>query len=834
MFKNAKWLAPFLVVLLVITSLAVPAYASETVEIQRLEQKGTNYVFLEWDAYADADGYSLYRSKENGPFYFMKDVTSCSTYNYSLEIGKCYSYKIRPYRLLENGNKEYLAEGKSASIQIGVKAPTSLKVSVSGKAAMTISWEGDPLAERHVLYRSTDNMNWILVKSVYGTSTTTYSLEEGETYYFRVKSVRTINGTTQYSGYSESAKCTLGIAAPGYLKLKAAYKNSVELQWEEVPNATGYRLYRAENGGAYKLVKTVTGNTTKNYNLNPDVTYTYQIAAIMEVGKQTFKSGYTYADPVKLSLDSVQQLHIERVFSNGVRIGWESVEGATGYRLYRTGEDGVTKLIKTVSETVTNTYSLTAGQCYRFSVKPICVSGAATVNGISSEEVSVFCTESPNLTVVQQEVNSVHLRWNGVTGAEEYLLKIQQTGKEDIQKRVSGTEAELEITAPGELTVTLYAVRAGAASAGISIQYTPIYEKTLSFAIAKVTGEGKVSLAWEPVEHGVQYEVQRFNDIENAFVTVAVCTNTSIVDADVLADTTYQYRYRVSYGEGANAIWGNWSEIASVTTQGAPKYRALLIGEENYDVILEGPRNDIEAMRNTLSGLSAMNWSIYSQLDATREEILGLIPLAFEGASENDISLFYFSGHGVVQSGEYYAGALSTVDYDFIPMQELAASLATIPGKVIVLLDSCGSGAAISSGAAETVTYVEKAATAFDPAAFNEQVIQIFSAYNAQEQSKAGELATDKFYVLTSSAYEQTSNSVGIDDIWGGLFTRAFVGSAGYHYDTKSWNDKMNADVNGDNCVTLSECYEYCRKQAEEYQDVQVYPRDSTVRLLFK
>ena len=143
--------------------------------------------------YAGADGYTVYRSEDDNTFKLVKHVTSCDTYNYSLENGKTYAYKVRPYRVLDSGSKQYLAESGSVAIPIGVKTPDNLNVRANGKTSMEISWDGDPMADSYRLYRSTDNTNWTLIKSVYGTSTITYGLHEGETYYFRVKATRNIN-----------------------------------------------------------------------------------------------------------------------------------------------------------------------------------------------------------------------------------------------------------------------------------------------------------------------------------------------------------------------------------------------------------------------------------------------------------------------------------------------------------------------------------------------------------------------------------------------------------------------------------------------------------------
>lgn len=53
MLRNGKRFALFFIGLLFVVLLAVPANASENFAILKLEQRGANYVFLEWDEYAD-------------------------------------------------------------------------------------------------------------------------------------------------------------------------------------------------------------------------------------------------------------------------------------------------------------------------------------------------------------------------------------------------------------------------------------------------------------------------------------------------------------------------------------------------------------------------------------------------------------------------------------------------------------------------------------------------------------------------------------------------------------------------------------------------------------
>ena len=68
------------------------------------------------------------------------------------------------------------------------------------------------------------------------------------------------------------------------------------------------------------------------------------------------------------------------------------------------------------------------------------------------------------------------------------------------------------------------------------------------------------------------------------------------------------------------------------------KLRALLIGETDYTVRLNGPDNDVSCMNAVLSG---MGWNVTARTEATYEEIYELIDSTFSGATNDDVSLFF-------------------------------------------------------------------------------------------------------------------------------------------------------------------------------------------------
>lgn len=124
------------------------------------------------------------------------------------------------------------------------------------------------------------------------------------------------------------------------------------------------------------------------------------------------------------------------------------------------------------------------------------------------------------------------------------------------------------------------------------------------------------------------------------------------------------------------------------------QYRAVLIGINDYpgeDGDLPYSVNEINSFRKTL--IDGKNWNeinIQTILNnqATINNINSSINWLSENADENDVSIFYYSGHGSRDlNNEYlfvYDGVISDVEID--------EKLDNINGRVIVILDSCYSG----------------------------------------------------------------------------------------------------------------------------------------------
>jgi len=287
----------------------------------------------------------------------------------------------------------------------------------------------------------------------------------------------------------------------------------------------------------------------------------------------------------------------------------------------------------------------------------------------------------------------------------------------------------------------------------------------------------------------------------------------------------------ISYTEDGVTKTTQAEITVGTVTQNEVVYRALCVGVGDYiqssDDDLSAPPYDVDRIRQILqqckfgtSNTIFSNISYLKDWQATKSNILQSISSAFSSADSNDISYFYFSGHGALVGNTSYICPADITSYadSAINVNELEAVLSSIPGIKVVFLDSCYSGGFIGKTIGQTTTSKEELES------FNNEVVNVFS----QAQTK-GLLTTNQYKVLTSCHYYQECWEIqpGEGDPFG-VFTMALCEGCGYY-------GNYPADTNLDTRVSLQEAYLYIRDWVFSYkifQDVQVYPDYSTFTLV--
>ena len=208
----------------------------------------------------------------------------------------------------------------------------------------------------------------------------------------------------------------------------------------------------------------------------------------------------------------------------------------------------------------------------------------------------------------------------------------------------------------------------------------------------------------------------------------------------------------------------------------------------------------------------------------------------------NDVFLFYISSE-VTADGEllFYKNSDYDPSYSYretLSMNELAASLKTIPGKIIVFIEADYSGKAVLANTSSMAlpnsdSQAEK---------INQAVISAFAAAdksvleNGGTAGNAGEFRDPKFYVLTSCGSGQKSSRMVVGDEFDDFFynEKPNVGYFTYYLREAVNGSPMAADADRNGTITLGELYQYLANQLSGRQNVQVYPSASSTYPLFK
>ena len=444
---------------------------------------------------------------------------------------------------------------------------------------------------------------------------------------------------------------------------------------------------------------------------------------------------------------------------------------------------------------------------------------------------STVSVQTVKLKSVSNTASGVKLKWPKSSGANGYIV-LRAYPEDDYYTRIkyiySGSTLSYTDTSASSGTRYCYSVRAFRQIgdtmylAGYDSYGTYIYRLARP-KVTKVSNTSTgVKVQWSQASGAAGYYVLRKNGSGSykRIKTIKSGSTTSCVDKTAVNGVTYTYTVRAYKGNSKSAYVAAGKSIrrsssssgnTNTNTGNTVKYRALLIGMSAYNPYtfnlsnpssdrnsnnLYGTYYDVRAMKTMLSGMTYSKITMKENLSAS--QAISAISSAFAGADSNDVSLFYYTGHGFTDTGTY-SGALamrtSSYNIEALLLSRLATALKKVPGKVVVLFDSCGSGAAIAS----------KGAGTFDAATFNDEVMDAFFGMNGPVTAKYNELRSGKFYVIASSKPHESSYDLG----FGSAFTAGIVQGAGYRHQSSAYAGYLPADSNSNKVITLEEAYSY-------------------------
>lgn len=663
--------------------------------------------------------------------------------------------------------------------------------------------------------------------------------------------------------------------------ISASYERSgrITLKWTAVEGANAYAIYyKPAWGSEYSLLGQSSGTTYSTTTPRMGTVYYYRIQALYVVGGQQVSQGAQSLSFPYIALGDVVIADPRGKDTSTIRLNWTPVAGATHYDVAMSLHDADDyKIVRTdLTGSLCDIRDISFNETYDFLVIPKRkLNSGDVITGLPSSNRMVGSPmETPSFTGYEWTETGLKLTWDAIPGAMGYVIYrrgFHETGYHKLMVSEDTATTYIDTTMkPGEVYYYfVYSFRLAQPQGWRCFSLKG--DIGMGVWLPKTTGltavsaqENSVRISWAATEGANKYDVYISTTPGGTPKANGRVSNAYGYHNSAVLGRTYYYRVRpVRIFSNGDVSVGDWSDELAYTHQEAVgTYRALLIGntytgESNE---LPGCENDVDGMRTMLGRMTATPYSVTVKKNIRAEEILSSISSTFGNASYNDVSLFYYSGHGANSVGadgnptSYHAALVGTFQ-TYVSIARLKTELDKIPGKKVIIIDACHSGQFIARDG--TVTQVSSSA-------FNSQVVNLFAnddqlsgdvsrtavvlAADGSELlseeapefiDRAGEtnFAKSGYYVITACRSEEKSVSTGYDsngdgkiDRYFGLFTYGLCYGNGWNLARNSAISSLNADLNKDSKVTLYEAYVYAKVMAQSHnpnQTAQIWPENS-------
>jgi hypothetical protein len=250
---------------------------------------------------------------------------------------------------------------------ITLAAPQNVTVTAQGSTSAVLSWSAVSGASGYRIYQVSGSQSTLLgTVSASTTSATITGLTAGSTVSFKVEAY---NSTTVADSIAVSVTLPSGLAAPQNVTATALSSTSAKLTWTAVSGASGFRIFQV-NGSQSTLLGSVSSTTTS-------ATITGLVAGSTDSFKVEAYNATTAADSAVVTVTlpgnktlTAPQVSVTATSSTTALLSWNSVSGASGYRIYYwNGYRAV--LLGTAGSATTSVQisGLSAGGTYQFLVE---------------------------------------------------------------------------------------------------------------------------------------------------------------------------------------------------------------------------------------------------------------------------------------------------------------------------------------------------------------------------------------------------------------------------------------------------------------------------------
>lgn len=354
-----------------------------------------------------------------------------------------------------------------------------------------------------------------------------------------------------------------------------AYDTRIDVSWNEVDGAAGYRVQVSNDGITWSTATSkTTALSTEYWNRQRGKEYFYRVASFDANDNLSDWSDRVSARcPTQLDAPELSVLFRDE---NIIVLEWTKIDNAVDYHLSRSEDGGQTWLW--THGTSGNSYVFTSSSSdtvYLFRVNV-----AVAENGYGTSPASNICYSNPvvddsfipfrpgGLSAVPMSSSSVAVSWDAASGAVSYRLEMKTSFEGTWTTIYEGDDTEYICNDLAATTVCFFRVRSindsGVSDPSYEVSALPAMPSTDPMTPRNVrcnvkTTHGDIAILWDAVDGAVSYQVQRsMNGID--WTTIVTTSNFSYTYWS--HQEGVEYFYRVASIDALNGV----SEYSAVVT----------------------------------------------------------------------------------------------------------------------------------------------------------------------------------------------------------------------------------------------------------------------------
>ncbi|XP_043934380.1 collagen alpha-1(VII) chain-like, partial [Protopterus annectens] len=434
------------------------------------------------------------------------DVRASDTITVLSELRAARDYQVTVIAQYANSIGESVTgKGRTRSSEI----IPGLRIIDSGPFSLSLSWGAPaiPLQGYRITYTARGDSQGEKTLSAASTSATLNGLVPNTEYTITLYPI--FPGSTAEASSIVTGK-TLQLEGVQQLDIRNISSQSMQVFWRGVSGVTGYRVSWRPVSGRDTVKVDIAANRDSYLiqNLLPNTDYVVTVNALY---------GLTEGTPVttRVKTGEVQTLRAFAVDTNSIKLIWNVIREARGYRLEWRRAEGDERPQTVSFPTSTNSYEITAldaGTEYFITLYTL-YEGREVAT-----PASTILTDGPvgiitNLKVLDVASNRIRLGWTGVPGATSYRIVIRNSEDDsEVTELIPGDRNTFDVENLKEGIV--YNIRISALIDGREGSPVPITIRTAKTVTIDTVSDirvldvrgGRIQLTWTGVPGATQYK----------------------------------------------------------------------------------------------------------------------------------------------------------------------------------------------------------------------------------------------------------------------------------------------------------------------------------------